>query len=611
MTGHPDILVELDDGTGTFPHDITEFVRLSGAGIAIRGRGRTSELDTIGSTECNLTLKNDDARFTIGAPTYGVHEDQPLRVTLTKGATTSQRFTGLVDDWPNTWENPTGRTSRVEVSAIDRLARLTRTEITGTLYANEILADQPILYWPLTDATGSAAAVEASGLGRGSLARGGPGSAMGFGATAGAAVDGQTSAEFAEGEYLRRTKLPGWNLADFTVELVFANNGDPDGYLIRLVNTDTSSFESVEFTFPSGGALLAHITDADGTDAAFGSAMGYADGDTHHVAVTCTGSSARLYLDGTLVQTISTAALTPTTPARMSAFVGQGLIGYMSHIAVYDQALAADRIASHAAAALDGAVTETSDERLTRLARYGGLAAADLDLEAGVLEGLAIQTFDSTSLVDAMQAVVTSEGGVMFIAGDGRLTFHSRRHRAVTSTSTPGVAIAVEDTDGAPRVATSRRDYLKNYVTGSRSGGSQQLARDQASIDAVGQYPDDLGELLVTTDDEVKAAIRWRLVTHKTPRQRLASVTVDLLTLDDALVEAILALELGDRVTVSGFPTQSAFATADMLIEGWDESITDSSWEITFNTVPAALEQAWRLGDPVFSVLGETTRLHY
>lgn len=616
MAGLPEILVELDDGTGTFPHDITAFVRLQGTGIRIVGHGRTDELDSVGSTECNMILKNDDARFTLGSPTYDVAADQVIRVTYTVGATTSQRFTGLVYDWPNSWSSPTGRSSQVDLTAIDRFARLTGTKVDGTLYGNEILAARPFTYWPLTDATGADVAMEASGNGRPTLKVIGSGSALGFGATTGAVVDGQTCTEFAEGEYLRRPKIPSIDFSAITVEGVFAANNDTSTTLLSLTGelnvSPYTAGGSIQIGF--SGAGFAQVTSDTGAGMPFTafSQITYGDAEPHHFAITIDSANdeASLYLDGVLHQT---RALTPyntfsaTTPAVV---VGAGLDGSMSHVAVYDRVLDAATIASHASAALAGATADSADERLARLARYAGLADTDLDLEAGILAAVAVQTFDQTPLVDAMQAVTTAEGGVLFVAGDGRITFHNRHHRALTSTGTPAVELEIADVE-PPRIRTSRRDYLKNYITASRPGGSQQLARDEASEDQYGQYPDPLGELLLTTDDEVKAVIRWRLASYRDPQPRIDSLRVDMLTLPDAIVEALLASELGDRITVSGLFPQAPFATADVLIEGWDDELTDESWFMTFYTAPAATEQAWILGDPVFSVLGQTTRLHY
>ncbi|MCC7268780.1 MAG: hypothetical protein IT546_15780, partial [Caulobacteraceae bacterium] len=69
MTGLPTLLVELDDGSGTFPYDITEYVSLS-SGWSIGPHGRPDELQEVQATSLNLTLDNTDGRFTLGAALY-------------------------------------------------------------------------------------------------------------------------------------------------------------------------------------------------------------------------------------------------------------------------------------------------------------------------------------------------------------------------------------------------------------------------------------------------------------------------------------------------------------------------------------------------------------
>ncbi|WP_028645241.1 LamG-like jellyroll fold domain-containing protein [Nocardioides sp. URHA0020] len=75
MTGLPTVQVLLDDGTGTFPYDVTAYARNYEV-----TRGRPNEFDGIQPSQLRLLLENKDGRFTLGDPTYGCRTDQAIRV---------------------------------------------------------------------------------------------------------------------------------------------------------------------------------------------------------------------------------------------------------------------------------------------------------------------------------------------------------------------------------------------------------------------------------------------------------------------------------------------------------------------------------------------------
>src|SRR5690606_27387380 len=56
-------------------------------------------------------------------------------------------FTGYVERWPQMWDDHYGTSPLV---AVDGLATLSGTKLQGTL-GSEILADNPLAYWPLED----------------------------------------------------------------------------------------------------------------------------------------------------------------------------------------------------------------------------------------------------------------------------------------------------------------------------------------------------------------------------------------------------------------------------------------------------------------------------
>jgi len=63
--GLPKFQALLDDGTGTFPYDVTSYVRLK-AGVSFR-RGRGDELSEVEAGDSSIVFDNSDGRFTLGS----------------------------------------------------------------------------------------------------------------------------------------------------------------------------------------------------------------------------------------------------------------------------------------------------------------------------------------------------------------------------------------------------------------------------------------------------------------------------------------------------------------------------------------------------------------
>lgn len=616
MSGRPTLSVKLDDGSGTFPYDITPWVHLP-AGLGIR-RGRQDEFETITPSELTLRLDNLDGRFTLGSPTYGIAVDQRIRVTATVGATTRDRFTGYVQDWPTTWPSPTASYAVAQITAIDRLSRLTRRDL-RSVAENEIMVERPAAYYTLGEPADSTTAGDTSGNGRHVLAQAGTGAYATFGAASGTLADSLTAVQFSGGKYLQANYSKPLVAAGTarTIEGTFLTTGtsqalmsagdtgptDSKGYGNLVPRLELNAAGHVTwFVGPTGGFLSWSIT----------SPAAYNDGTMHHFAAVYNpaGGVVRLYIDGTQVAGATGVGSGGNVDITLLA-LGYQLTGVMSHVAVHASELSAARIADHSAAVLSGFDGERSDLRIARLASYANVPTAEQNLETGKLLGTPPQAMAGVKVLDAMQAVMTGEGGALFVDGSGVLTMQNRRHRTLQATATPDLAITAADVEHSDLVITGDKQYLKNYITASRDQGATQAVSDQASIDQFEQYPDDLSTMLVSTDQQVLDAITWRVATYAQPRTRMSSLKLDLMTQTTAVQQAALNLDLGERLTISGMPAQSPSSTFDLIVEGSDEQFTESTWTLTCNTAPSANVQAWILGDATFGVLNSTTRLFY
>lgn len=603
MSGLSTLIVELDDGTDTFPYNISGYALLTDGWDF--GRGRNDENDTVEPGTLRLTLNNNDGRFTLGNVTYGCRLDQRIRVRETVGASTYNRYSGYVQDWPTEWTNRIGNAARATVTASDRLSRLGRRKLRSVI-ENEILEDSPVAYYTLGEPEGSLTAGDTSGTGIAPLTQVSTGVAVAFGADG---LDGLTAATITTGgKYLQSPVIP----ATFTAAAfgMWYAGADPTEHYI-------GGLDGLLYLRLKVGAAEVNVCDSTGATVLTATAQPWTDGAQHHYAVTVSGTTWTLYVDGASVDSAAVGAISAT---GVSVVVGAGRIadgygtigGTYSHVHADTSTLTAARILAHYQAGATGFASERSDQRIARLAAYANIATGDQNLETGLTTAIPVAVTEGQSVVDAMRTIESAEGGVLFIAGDGKLTFHNRQHRALEATQTAALTLAIGEYD--PPYFSGARDYLVNTVTGMREGGAVQRVADATSVGLYEEYPSDLGTLLVTTDAEVLDRMTWTVALYKDPRSRASSLVLDLLTLPQARVQAALAVELGDRVTIGALPTAQSpggSATADLLVEGLKEEQTLTSWRLTFNTVPAPLYQAWILGDATYGQLGTTTRLYY
>jgi hypothetical protein len=122
---------------------------------------------------------------------------------------------------------------------------------------------------------------------------------------------------------------------------------------------------------------------------------------------------------------------------------------------------------------------------------------------------------------------------------------------------------------------------MKNLVTGSRANGPEVEARDQASIDAYGEFPESFDGMFGATDSAVRSTLEWVVARYKDPKPRLQSVTVDLLEQDGANRDALIALDCDQRVAVESQPASTgAQATYDLAVDGLQHRRTSKTWTV-------------------------------
>lgn len=554
------------------------------------------------------------------------------------------RFYGNVLEWPTQWDGGPALTAGTKMVALGVTARL--GERRGNLRSfllEEQLLDSPVTLLPLDEPDG---ATQAGNLGSqpapAELAnQGGSGTAE-FGSGTGPPADGSSSlvltrASALNGYYLRAPVTCRGTA--ITVEAFIATTqtecavinaavpryGDPFygyGCTVKITSLGKAEWRS------NGGLIVTGVTTVT-------------DGLTHHIAatyeVTSTLFTARLYVDGQLDASGTWAAA--GTIAMVNYLLAGGtpklglFSGTINHVALYNYAVPSDRLRAHWLAGMTAFGGERSDQRISRLAAYADLSSLTPGLRSGVwvLDSASLSILDSTTVlaatdldtdvgsamiwgqggggktvIAAMQEVADTEGGIVLEDRQGRLDFHGRARRY-----NPAPLVRIDLLDGdvqADLTLTYDDQDVLNDVTATTEDGAQARYVDQASVNQRGTYGDTLD--LVTRDGaDAYSAAAWRVRLHSAPRPRYTQVTVDLRGADEALVAAVAAVDISDRLDLVNLPSQSPTSTAALFAEGYTETYGLDEFTVSFNTSSADGYQVWVLDNPMLSVLDSTTVL--
>lgn len=528
------------------------------------------------------------AYFDGNTPAFNVFVRQPIRVEVKKpSGTWVPRFTGFVNSWPMRWTSGVAKGSRVQVSAADAMARLTKRKLTAShAYIAEVSSDRPAAFWSMQEPATATAAADVTGRGVNGpspLAVTSDGAPPDFGVSM---ASGLTGVSFTPGQRLEAANLDIGQVR--TLEAVLLIPANPALWSVLLT---LSSFAVLAIN--SDGRLQDSFSN-------IWTPSSIADGLPHHVAYVVNGATTTLYLDGSPVGTGASQSGQSNPPDYLAVesmdLTPAMLLATVAGVAVHNGALSAARIADHAAALLTGFAGERSDERIARLYRYAALTSG-ITVETGSQSVGPLGDLSSVSPIDAMRTISDAEQGLLFFDGAGTLQFHARTHRYSVA---PEVTIAAESLDPDTEFAGDDQGLI-NRATITRDGetASPQTVTDQASIDAYDESPWDTS-LPVTTDEDAMQIAAWAVAVHAQPQPRTPSLKLDLLTRPDAFVNSILDVEIGDKVVITGLPDQAPAPSLELFVEGWTETISLGEWLIDANTSPAGPYDVWTIEDPVY-----------
>lgn len=671
------IWIAFDPPTSTSPTwiDISGFVQMDSP--ITTTHGRPDGLSDVSATTCQLTVDNSDGRFSPANPNgvwFGqIHKGSWLKVEIfPPSGTISSRFVGFITSLPNQWS---GQSQYGQISAADRFEKLQQTAAIVTSIESEVLTDPNLsgsikAYWNLHEAQGSLTFGDTSGQGVRYLQAIGLGTLAGIGMGAAnvdaPGFDGARAVTFnpvsvSQGTYLYgliSTPTGTWTTSNYTGQLGVcefwfqAATTGANQYLIALI--DNLAQQGFSLYFDANGYINLIISGTTPTNPVWGFQGTYNatpridDGKWHHVVLGVNTSSSNggmvsvcLVIDSIQVEQFVATNGTGGTPSNglTNIIVGAGYDTINPGILKLGQANISDvswywsdlvnstgaapaNIFDHYAAGLNGFLGETTDRRVARVARYGGVPIPLVSSSAGPFTPLVgfpalanpkvyaaglgpwtnlatgahlvgTQSMAGRKPLDVMLEAAHTEGMPLYVDRSGYLTIQPSTTRQNTL---PAWTVNALDLDPSTQVADDHA-YTTNQMTITPNGLAAQTviglpgSAGRLSQAKYGVYD---GSQSTASVNPIEAqSLGLGIIQQRADLPpRLAPLAVEVATAaklpayGTAWYDAVLATEISTPIRVTNAPLAVGGGNYDCLVEGWTETITAGNHLISFTTSP-------------------------
>jgi hypothetical protein len=146
-----------------------------------------------------------------------------------------------------------------------------------------------------------------------------------------------------------------------------------------------------------------------------------------------------------------------------------------------------------------------------------------------------------------------------------------------------------------------------NKASVTRTGGTPQVASNQASIDKYFLHSYQEQDLLMQTDAEALNNAKAFVASRQETSIRCDAVTLDLYTDNyDAGIFAALDLDFFDPITVTTTQPGSSTLTKTLQVFGVSHDVKPNAWKTTFTTLEPILD-TFILNSSVSGVLGTSS----
>ena len=258
----------------------------------------------------------------------------------------------------------------------------------------------------------------------------------------------------------------------------------------------------------------------------------------------------------------------------------------------------------------DATAGQLSGTRINKILDEIDWPTSQRDIDAGLTTMQADPGTNRTAL-QALTTVSTSEYGALYVDANNSFIFQDRSVTVGSIGGTP--TVFADNGTGIDYFDASwiLNDVLIfNKATITRTGGTAQVASNQASIDKYFLHSYFLDNLLMQTD-----AVALDYALAYTASRAETSIRCDAITLDlytpnyDTGVVAALDLDFFDPITIITTQPGGSLLEKTLQIFGVRMNITPNSWKTTFTTLEPVID-GFIIGNVDYGIL-DTSVLSY
>jgi hypothetical protein len=242
----------------------------------------------------------------------------------------------------------------------------------------------------------------------------------------------------------------------------------------------------------------------------------------------------------------------------------------------------------------DGDIAFTGETAAARMTRLCQEESAPLRITGAGADTLRVGPQRPDDLLTLLSVAAAADGGIFGEAqGSASLWY---RTRASLYNQTPALVLPFGSL--SPPFEPVEDDEIRNDRTITRDGGSSAratLASGRLSVqdppNGIGVY-DDSTTLNLYADGQLDPVAGWMLHLGTWDEDRYPEITL-LLHRHPELIDAVLALQVGDVIRITDVPVWIAPGDINLRVDGWSETMLPRTWRITFACSPAG---PWTVG---------------
>jgi len=551
--------------------DITAYVR----GVGWR-RGRSHSLDSVQPGVCTITLDNSGRRFdplySAGAYYGDLKPNVKVRVSLVYSGTTYRMFTGYVNGWPQEYASG-NKDAECTITCVDAFKLLGMHDMDESMFTSWVASLNPTHWWRLNESDNAttvtdhgtvalpAMVAKTPDFSSDSLDVGSSSTATSFRGLTGMAPECLVIPD----------SLEGWT----SLSLLFRIPADMPSTWGSIGGYAWSCADLSVWLNAGVTSTTIYVFDWTESKQAY-TTTSIPHNRMHHVVVKRnSGTYPSIYVDGALMTTGTAAAGNTFGDDRTwiggqdDSVDGRQFLGArLQHVATFstditgradELYLAASGETASGGGGGSGATPgyDAVGTRVGEVLDIVGWPSADRDVDTGTTN-ITTASPRSATAVSYLQTLEATEQGLLFVAGDGDITFIDREALNTAARHTTSQTTFSDDGSNARYFDASLSfeyddDQLRNEVVVSGDGIETQRATDATSATTYGKRSESITTFI--PDHRVARSLaEYRVLVRKDPVTRPSAFTVKPERDHAGIYPVLLDLEIGDRITVERTP---------------------------------------------------------